>query len=223
LSAIVLPVFRPDHLTQSPQESEAGPAAGPVAHEHWTMEQVILALAYGLAGFGYIITATFLPVIAREVLGQSAWIDLFWPLFGIGVAVGALLTRVIPQTIDSRALLAAAYVLQAIGVVSALLLPSVMGFMIGSMLVGLPFTVITLYAMQEARRLRPAGTTSFIALMTAVYGIGQIVGPPLAAAILAHSASHAMGFALSLILASATLLAGAALHAFAMLRYRLRK
>jgi hypothetical protein len=33
-------------------------------------------------GFGYIVTATFLPVIARQALPGSVWLDLFWPLFG---------------------------------------------------------------------------------------------------------------------------------------------
>jgi MFS family permease len=45
-----------------------------------------LAAAYGLAGFGYIITATFLPVIARMALPGSRALDLFmlW-VTGIGV------------------------------------------------------------------------------------------------------------------------------------------
>jgi MFS family permease len=95
--------------------------------------------------------------------------------------------------------------------------------MIGSTLVGLPFTVITLYGLQEARRLRPVDATSFMALMTASYGIGQIAGPPLAAAILGHSASHAIGFSLSLTVASAALLFGALLYAFMVARYPRRK
>ena len=45
---------------------------------------------YGCAGFGYIITATFLPVIARQALPGSPWLDLFWPIFGLGVIVGAM-------------------------------------------------------------------------------------------------------------------------------------
>lgn len=187
------------------------------------MEDAILAFAYGLAGFGYIITATFLPVIAREALGDSGWIELFWPVFGIGVACGALLTRIIPLTIDRRALLIACYLVQAVGVVTTLLLPTVAGFVIGSTLVGLPFTVISLYGMQEARRLRPVDATVFIALMTATYGTGQIAGPPLAAAILANSPTHAIGFSTSLIVASGALLIGAALYALAMWRYPLAR
>jgi MFS family permease len=221
LSAIVWPVYRPDSITNIAQKAAAATSAH--VRDRWTIEQMILALAYGLAGFGYIITATFLPVIAREALGPSGWIEAFWPIFGIGVAIGAVLTRVIPLSIDRRLLLVLCYVVQAVGVVSALVMPSVSGFMIGSTLVGLPFTVITLYGMQEARRLRPIDATSFMALMTAAYGIGQIAGPPLAAAILAHSASHATGFSLSLTVASGSLVFGAVLYGVSMVVYPVRK
>jgi MFS family permease len=58
------------------------------------LETWALTLAYGLAGFGYIITATFLPVIARQAMPGSVWADLFWPILGAGVMVGAyLVTR----------------------------------------------------------------------------------------------------------------------------------
>lgn len=218
LSLVVWPVYRPDGLTRS--TITAGHASSDRRRDRWTVEQMVLSLAYGLAGFGYIITATYLPVIARETLGETHWINLFWPVFGIGVAVGALLTRFFPRRFDGRLVLILSYIVQSVGVVFALLLPSVMGFMLGSVLVGLPFTVITLYAMHEARRLRPVDATSFIGLMTALYGIGQIAGPPLAAAILAHSASHAAGFSLALSVASGSLVFGALLYGLLLARYR---
>lgn len=65
----------------------------------------LLAVAYGLAGYGYIVTATFLPVIARQTLPGSIWLDLFWPLFGLGVAAGALITIRFPSHWDLRHLL----------------------------------------------------------------------------------------------------------------------
>jgi MFS family permease len=221
VTLLVWPVFRAGDRATPAVAITPTPAAG--ARNGWNGEQLILAIAYGIAGFGYIITATFLPVIAREVLGPSGWIELFWPVFGMAVAAGALLTRIIPMGIDRRSLLIGCYIIQAIGVVTALLMPSVAGFVIGSLLVGLPFTVISLYGMQEARRLRPVDPTGFIALMTATYGLGQIAGPPLAAAIVAGSASHQAGFATALSVASLTLLAGAALFALNKWLYPLRK
>jgi MFS family permease len=168
----------------------------------------LFVLAYGLAGFGYIITATFLPVIARQALPGSVWLDLFWPLFGLGVALGALLTLRLPMHWDRRHLLMGCYGMQALGVLLSVALPSRWGFALGSLLLGLPFTTITLFAMQEARRLRPHNASATIGMLTAAYGLGQIAGPPLVAWLLQHSASPSRGFALSLLIAAAALVLG---------------
>jgi len=168
----------------------------------------LFVLAYGLAGFGYIITATFLPVIARQALPGSIWLDLFWPLFGLGVALGALLTLRLPMHWDRRHLLMGCYGMQALGVLLSVALPSRWGFALGSLLLGLPFTTITLFAMQEARRLRPHNASATIGMLTAAYGLGQIAGPPLVAWLLQHSASPSRGFALSLLTAAAALVLG---------------
>jgi predicted MFS family arabinose efflux permease len=174
----------------------------------------LLTFAYGLAGFGYIITATFLPVIARAALPGSAWLDLFWPLFGFGIMVGALVATKIPANFDRRRLLAACYFMQALGISIPLISASLAGFALGSLLLGLPFTAITFFAMQEVRRLRPAAAASFMGLLTAMYGMGQIVGPPLVALMLRQSRSTGEGFTLSLAIAAASLLVGAALYAW---------
>lgn len=171
-------------------------------------EVVCLALAYGLAGFGYIVTATFLPVIAREALPGSPWLDLFWPVFGLGVTVGALLATRLRLGIDRRLLLAACYAVQAAGILWTLASPTLGGFAVGSGLVGLPMTAITFFAMQEVRRLRPALAASTMGLLTAVYGVGQIAGPPLAAWLLHRSTSTAQGFGLALEVAMSALVAG---------------
>jgi hypothetical protein len=71
--------------------------------------------------------------------------------------------------------------------------PSLAGFALGSLLIGLPFTAITLFAMQEARRVRPEGASGFIGLLTAFYGLGQIAGPPWVALMLQRSANSGPG------------------------------
>ena len=175
-------------------------------------EIMLLAFAYGLAGFGYIVTATFLPVIARAALPGSRFLDMFWPLFGVGVIVGALLATRLRVSGDLRLMLAAGYFVQAAGIALSVWSPSLAGFAIGSLLLGLPFTAITFFAMQEVRRLRPATVPSTMGLMTAAYGIGQIVGPPMVAFLLQRSGSAGAGFTLSLQVAAAALLAGMALY-----------
>jgi MFS family permease len=185
-----------------PQPASAGKGA----------EMALLTAAYGLAGFGYIITATFLPVIARQAIPGSPWLDMFWPLFGLGVVVGALVASRIHGVRDLRLLLIACYLIQAVGVATSLISPTLAGFALGSLLLGLPFTAITFFAMQELRRLRPAQAPAYMGLATASYGIGQIVGPPLAAAMLARSRTPGEGFTLSLEIAACALLLGTLIY-----------
>jgi len=189
------------------------PATLPDDHRHPRRSTIAaFTLAYGLAGFGYIITATFLPVIARQALPGSVWLDLFWPIFGLGVAAGALLTLRLPVAWDRRHLLVAGYGMQAAGVLLSVWWPTLAGFALGSALLGLPFTAITLFAVQEARRLWPHNASALIGLLTAAYGLGQIAGPPLVAWLIQRSATPAEGFAVSLYAAAAALLLGLAIY-----------
>ena len=191
----------------------AGGAHEPLVSAHaGAAEMGWLTLAYGIAGIGYIVTATFLPVIARQALPGSPWLDLFWPLFGVGVMLGALGASRLRATADLRLRLAACYAIQSVGVAASLVSPTLAGFALGSLLLGLPFTAITFFAMQEVRRVRAMQATSFMGLLTAMYGLGQIAGPPLAAWLVGRSASAAQGFALSLWIASGLLAAGALLY-----------
>lgn len=183
-----------------------------------------LTFAYGLAGLGYIIPATFMPVMARAWLGEAGadstnrlLVDLFWPLFGVGVVIGALAATRVRESVDLRGALAVCYLIQAAGVALAAGWPSPAGLALGCLLLGLPFTAMTFFAMREVRRLRPLTATRWIGLTTAVYGVGQIAGPPLAAAFVAFSGDAAEGFRASMHLATAALLTGAVVFGALML------
>jgi len=221
LSAAVWRILRGgEHLVALGGAGAAAAGVGAVAPpQHGQSEMALLTLAYSLAGFGYIITATFLPVIARAALPGSAWLDLFWPIFGLGVMLGALLAARLPHGADLRVRLGVCYGVQALGIGVSLWSPSLAGFAVGSLLLGVPFTAITFFALQEVRRLRPATAASFIGLLTAAYGVGQILGPQLVALLLRRSASRGEGFTLALEIAAGTLLVGAALYAWMVKAY----
>lgn len=178
----------------------------PTPHAPHRADAFWLAFLYGIPGFGYIITATFLPVIARHALPGSSWPDLFWPMFGAALIVGALLAARLPGHWDNRTLLAACYVLQACGIALGIVWPTAGGFSLGSILIGLPFTAITLFAMREARRLRGDDAAGLMGYATAAYGVGQIAGPLVAAPIVHQTGS----FSPALWLAAGALLLGAA-------------
>ncbi len=166
-----------------------------------------LVVLYGAPGFGYIITATFLPVIARAALpAASPWPDLFWPMFGAALIVGAITAARLPGHWDNRLLLAAGCATQALGIAAGIVWPNAAGFSIGSALLGLPFTAITLFAMREARRLHGERAAGLMGYATASYGVGQILGPLVAAPLAARFGS----FTPALWVAVAALLLGAA-------------
>ncbi|ENH6342305.1 YbfB/YjiJ family MFS transporter, partial [Burkholderia vietnamiensis] len=164
-----------------------------------------LVALYGMPGFGYIITATFLPVIARAALpAGSPWPDLFWPMFGAALIVGAIAAARLPGHWDNRLLLAAGCTTQALGIAAGIVWPNAAGFSIGSVLLGLPFTAITLFAMREARRLHGERAAGLMGYATASYGVGQILGPLVAAPLAARFGS----FSPALWVAAGALLAG---------------
>jgi predicted MFS family arabinose efflux permease len=195
-------IFRTDSGDAAPSAVRRETAGAPVGSNH--SEAAWLIGLYGLPGFGYIITATFLPVIARQALPGSIWPDLFWPIFGAALVAGALCASRLPLHWDNRALLAGSYVLQAVGIASGIVFPTTAGFALGSVLIGLPFTAITLFAMREARRLRGERAAGLMGYATAAYGLGQIAGPLVAAPIAARTGS----FSIALWIAAAALVAG---------------
>lgn len=208
LTLVVWPVFK--SVQAIPGASSAAlPVAPRLNAEAWG-----LTIGYGLAGFGYIITATFLPVIARQVLSGTVWADLFWPMFGVGSALGAFATLKLGTKHDNRKLLTIAYCMQALGVIIAVIWPTVAGFALSSVLAGLPFTALVSFAMAEARRLWGPQAPRLMGLMTAVYGLGQIAGPPLTAALVLRTG----GFSPALVCAASALFIGALI--FFIMRHR---
>ena len=118
-----------------------------------------------------------------------------------------------------RVRLSVCYAVQALGIGASLWSPSLAGFVVGSLLLGIPFTAITFFALQEVRRLRPATAPGFIGLLTAGYGLGQISGPPLVALLVKQAATTGEGFALSLKIAASALLIGAFMYAWMVRAY----
>ena len=87
-------------------------------------EIACFALAYGLAGFGYIVTATFLPVIARAALpGSPAARSVLADLRRRRRGRRAAARRRLRVGGDLRLLLAAAYVIQALGIGIGIVIP----------------------------------------------------------------------------------------------------
>ena len=198
-SAALWPVF-----ATSPSPDAQVDHAG--SHARWGAGAWTLIVAYGLYGFGYIIPATFLPVIARDLLGGAFASGWFWPMFGAAAFVGSTVAGRV-QDAHLRRALVTCFVLEALGVIVPVVIANAAGLALGSLLLGVAFVAITMLTLREARRMATAKRFAAAPLMgalTASFGLGQLAGPPFAGYLVAWLGC----FGPSLVVASLGLAAG---------------
>ena len=159
-----------------PARSQAGARGAdvpsPIGSAGWR-----LVVCYGLFGFGYIVPATFLPAQARVLVPDPALFGWVWPAFGLAAALSTLLASALFREAPPRRLWAVSQGVMAAGLLAAALWPSLAGLLVCAVCVGGTFMVMTMAAMQEARRLAGAGAPRLIAAMTAAFAAGQLIGP----------------------------------------------
>ncbi|MBW9115252.1 MFS transporter [Rhizobium cauense] len=159
----------------------AGPSASaqtgkepPIA---WSLPMLLVTASYGLFGFGYVITGTFLVTIARmDAAGQIVEF-LCWFIAGLTAAVALFAWKPLVRPLGLGRIYVAALLVEAVGVLATVLLPHSAAPLIGGALFGATFLAITAYGLQIGRKLSPASPRRTLATMTAAFGAGQIIGP----------------------------------------------
>jgi MFS family permease len=165
----------------------------------------LLILCYGAYGFGYIVPATFLPAMARQIVAEPLAFGSAWPILGAAAALSTLVASRFGASTSPRRVWMVCMLVMALGVAAPLFLPGLAGILVSAVLVGATFVTITLAGMQEARRIYGATARPVMAAMTSAFAVGQLVGPILIA--LVEKLPH--GFTMVLLVATAGLLVGA--------------
>jgi predicted MFS family arabinose efflux permease len=136
-----------------------------------------LITAYGLFGFGYVITATFLVTIVRGMPSIRALEPLIWVVFGIAAVPSVVFWTRIATPLGIPATFAAACIVQAAGVLASVVWPSSAGVFLAAILVGGTFMGLTALGLMRARARATGDPRRILALMTGAFGLGQIIGP----------------------------------------------
>jgi MFS family permease len=136
-----------------------------------------LVICYGVLGFGYILPATFLPALAREVVDDPKLFGLAWPVFGLAAALSTVATARLFSRVNRLRVWAVSHLVMATGIVMPSLWLTPGAIAIAALCVGSTFMVVTMIGMQEARARAPANPTALLGLMTAAFAIGQLSGP----------------------------------------------
>ena len=158
--------------------SEAAPAADvPMPTYRFDADAWLLVGCYGIFGFGYIIPATFLPSLARQLLADPAVFGWTWPVFGIAAAVSTVAASLMLRNAAPRRVWALCHMIMAAGVVAPVMGSSVGMLLVAAICIGGTFMVLTMAGMQEARRVAGNAAPRLMAAMTAAFALGQLLGP----------------------------------------------
>lgn len=183
----------------------AAPAVAAGSHGKTGSGAGLLVLCYGIAGFGYIIPATFLPVMAKSVVADAALFGWSWPVFGFAALISTLIAAARAAAVGHRRVWILSHWLMACGVVLPVIFPGLAAVIVSALLVGGTFVVITMSGMQVAQAASGGHAARLVAAMTAAFALGQILGPVVAG--LLFDAGY--GFASGLLLAGGLLAASA--------------
>ena len=148
----------------SPGRAAGRPLAAPIA-------------AYGLFGFGYVITATFISTMVRNTPGLLPIEPVVWLAVGLAAIPSVALWTAIGRRIGNDRSFAIACIVEAVGVAMSVLATDAPSVVAAAALLGGTFMGITALGLIHARALSAGDPRRAIALMTASFGLGQMIGP----------------------------------------------
>ena len=175
----------------------------------WRLPLSLLTLSYGLFGFGYVITATFIVTMARMDEAGAVIEFLTWFVAGLAAAASIFAWGPVVRRLGLATSYPLALGLLALGVVGSVALPPPAAPLVGGLLLGATFMAITAHGLRLGRMLSPDSPRRALGVMTAAFGIGQIVGPLVAGRLAEATGSFTLASllgALALLLAMAAVL-----------------
>jgi hypothetical protein len=159
----------------------------------------LLLVSYTLEGIGYIIAGTFLVAAIRQ--GSAGWLGSgAWVFVGLAAAPSAVFWTWLSGRWSPPTLLAGALLLQALGIALPALVAGAAAALVGAVLFGATFIGVSTMALSAGRRL---GFPGAVALLTAGYSGGQILGPVAVTPLLRQGFSDALLAAALVVLLSA--------------------
>jgi predicted MFS family arabinose efflux permease len=139
-----------------------------------------LVTAYGLFGFGYVITATFIVAIVRGSSDIRQYEYVIWLVVGLCAAPSVWVWSAIAQRAGVLRAFALACFTEAIGIVASVVWVNIVGLLVAAVLLGGTFMGITALGLIAARALAAENERQALAKITAAFGLGQAIGPVVA-------------------------------------------
>lgn len=138
-----------------------------------------LYAAYFCAGYGYVISATFLVRIVENQPALQGEGNLIWLLTGLAAAPACIIWDRIARRTGQLKALFSAYALQIVGIALPALMPNMTGVVLGGLLYGGTFIGIVSLMLTMVGKFFPTKPAKPMGKLTLGYGVAQIVAPAL--------------------------------------------
>ena len=173
----------------------------------------LFTVAYFCAGFGYVVTATFIVAIINaipELADKGGWVFL---MMGLVAAPSCILWDLVARKTGDVNALVIAGALEVVGIMTPAFGWGLTGAIIGAVLYGATAIAIVSLTLTMAGRYYPAQPAKMMGKMTIAYGIAQIIAP----AVTGWIAGSQGGYEIGLYLAAGVMIIGT------LLFYQMRK
>ena len=149
--------------------------------------------AYFCAGFGYVVTATFIVAIVNLLPGLEGKGNLIFLVIGLAAAPSCIAWDLIARRMGELNALVIAAVFQVIGILLPVIGGGLLGALTGAILFGGTCMGIVSLVLTMAGRYYPTRPAKMMGEMTIAYGIAQIIAPAITALIASSFGNYAAG------------------------------
>ena len=138
---------------------------------------IILALAYFTEGVGMVVQATFLPDIVNSLPGLAGYGGYAWLAVGLAGIPSCIIWMRLAHRFNSIDMMMLAMALQVVGILIPIFSNNIMLNLISGMLYGATFIGLVALFMNFAGQLAGKNPVFIMGVITAAYGVGQVVAP----------------------------------------------
>lgn len=156
--------------------------------------KVALYISYLFEGFGYIVYATFITGLLTSQSQFTINPSYVWAIVGIGAIPSCILWSLLGNKISDSKALKYAYLVQMVSVIIPIITDNLLFICVSALLFGGTFLGIITLTMTISKQYR--NSKRFISGLTAIYALGQMVGP-LAAGYLIEKTTFQFSFLLA--------------------------
>jgi MFS family permease len=170
------PAAAPTVASGSAPHASASLVVPPPPSARWMR---LLIASYFCAGFGYVVSATFIVAMAARQPALASTGGLAWVLVGLAVVPACFGWDHLARRLGELPALLLAYLAQIVSIVLPALSGSAAIFIVAALLYGATFIGIVSLTLALVGRTSPANPAKAMARLTLSYGVAQVIAPAL--------------------------------------------